>query len=207
MARILVFDSGAEFDSRGDPLDESAYRGLSTEWLFSQPFRLYSTDGEERVLGIEFLADFDTEHALNFAFCYHNDVPGIDQPPRPRLLARDIRLPSTYQAENGDLEWMQEVTEEVGDAGAVTHNFVTRTITLGADQFTRRAYLPISIHALWGCVRLKFQDDIPAPSEIVSNPRLYVFAHVGGHDEDAYTEGNSNNDDSMRPYAYNAAQG
>ena len=208
MARILVFDSGAEFDSAGDVLDQR-FKGFSVdvgEPKLTQPFRLFSVDGEERVLGIEILADFEAESTLNFGMLYHNDVPGLVRPPSPLLLADDIRLPNTYQSESGDLDWMAEVTEEVGDAGAVTHNFVTRSIAIGGDKFKRRAYLPIAIHGVWGCMRLWFTDDPPADSEGVT-ARLYVFAHIGGHDEDAFTEGNSNNDDQMRPYAYNAQEG
>lgn len=193
MARIMLYDSGAVLDSSGNEINNGLPWGFSTDAdnpIFSKPVRLFSIHGEERVLGIELLYDGADTVDFTWWMSYWYDKPqlGFNRFPNAPTDQTAYNLPQ--QPPTNSVRWAREVTEEVAAGGAITHSFVSRTVTLGASALTRHVTMPLAIHAYWAMVAIS-AGSTPAG-------RLYVFGNVGGHSEAAFVEAN------QAPYIYTA---
>jgi hypothetical protein len=211
MPRILMFNSAAN-DVR--PSLPTKFVGFSTDITdpkYSYGIRLFSGDGEERVLGVEMCLDIDdnVEYTLNFYLMYWNDYAALGYPPpRPDFGTEDGsvrqipqgRWPAGVKPTNE--RWMREVIESAAADGTVTHAPVTRTLAFGAadgsENEKRRYYLPLAVHARWAALAMAW--DTTAPTD----GRFYVFGHVGGHSEVTYVESEEKALASGYPYRYEA---
>ena len=189
MAKICLFNSRQSADTAGKPFSGTLNQDSAVP-SFSKPLRLFGGEGETRYCTMELLFTGNAAQTvvLNFWFEFWGDnIPAsLHTPPVLRDLV-DL---------DPAVGWAREVTEEVGASGAVTHNFIVRTITLTvpAGGVGVAAWLPVLIHAPWMRVRMY------STSPLGSGAAVRLLAHVGGHDEDEYLD---TIDDI--PYAYNAA--
>lgn len=188
MAKICVLNTGAVTDSAGNPFDSAINGKGSATPVRTKPVRLFSGEGETRYCAWEFIFTGNPADSADLRFYsefWADKIPaGLSAPPNLRVLEKiDANVP-----------WAREVDEVVGAAGAITHNAITRTLTLTVATGGAGVsyYLPMLYHASW--VRLAIWPNVEYAS---GNVR--IFAHVGGHTEDEYLE----TIDSI-PYAYNA---
>lgn len=176
MARVCVFDSSATLDSTGavnaQPVQANAVR--------SKPVRLFTGRGEIRYVGWEFIREGGAAADLVLAWFmeFFNDEETPSGQPTQR----------TGLGLNPNLEWAREVTEDVGAAGAITHNTITRALTLPYVATGTARYAPTAVHALH--VRLAI-----AATAIPAAVVLKVFAIVGTYGESKKLE-----DTGDRPY-------
>lgn len=187
-ARICVYNSAKSIDTDGIAINHSLASAIGSAKR-SKPVRLFTMQGEIRYLGWEFIytGNYGTDLSLQWYQEFYGDAPSLvaGSPPDKRVaLGLDP-----------DLTWARECDEEVGGAGAVTHTVVTRAMTMVADAGGKGTshYLAMVLHAPW--VRLAICSDGAPPA----SAQLAVYAHVGGHMEEAYLEANGD-----IPYAYNA---
>jgi hypothetical protein len=180
MARICVFDSVATADSAGavnnQPVQAAAVR--------SKPVRLFTSQGELRYIGWEFIREGGaaTDLVLSWFQEFFMDSENPSAVAGVRQNAPNLRQGLGLDP---NLEWAREVTEDVGAAGAITHNTITRALTMPATAHAggigSARYVPVAVHGLW--VRLAV-----AATTIPAAVALKVFAHVASYSEEDYLD-------------------
>ena len=186
MARLCIYNSSKAVDTRSTPIGMGLVASEAGARR-SKPVRLLTPNGETRYVSLEFIYSGNFVSALDLRWFleFWNDGPSLALPPNLR----------TAIGLNQNLMWAREITEEVGAAGAITHNVITRTLSLAADTggVGTARYATIALHSNWVRLALWVNGAIPAGA------KLEVYAIVGGHLEEKYLEDNAD-----IPYDYNA---
>jgi hypothetical protein len=190
MSLICLLNTEELLDSAGQPFDSQVNQD-SVNPTRTKPVRLFSGDGETRYSAFEFLFKGNAADSIDlrwyFEFWGDAIASSLRTPPNARVL-------TNYPA---GADWSREVTEEVtAGTGTVDHYAVTRqtTLTIAAGKSGASIWVPMLFHAPW--VRLAVYTAAAFPT----GAHLRILAHVGGHDEQEYTEVNN-----QLPYAYDAA--
>lgn len=219
MARILVFDSRAGNDSRGNPC-LTVQRGGQVLQTFTDgfdvalsedlavatyPVRIHSPVADITIVDWEFYcAYFPTDAtvmALRFYQEFFNDASNPTLPPGYGTLpAGEVYLNRTWPGMDRAAPWARELVAVSGGGGVITMTAGERRLALqkrGNDYDVVRA--PLSVYGLW--VRLALWVDIASSTSLDSPSQawLKIYANVGGHDERDYLAQHGNT-----PYAYNA---
>lgn len=187
MARICIYNSAKSVDTAGAAIGMGLVASEAGARR-SKPVRMFTPQGESRYLSYEFIYSANFVSALDLRWFqeFFNDRPSLNAPPNLRAAV----------GVNENLMWAREIDEVVGNAGAITHNAITRTLSLPADTggIGTARYATVAIHTNWVRLALWVNGAIPAGA------KLEVYAIVGGHLEEKYLEDNGDT-----PYAYNAA--
>lgn len=202
MSRILIFDSQPRYSTQTDNETENPTQALgeATDALNarrSAPVRCFTGDGEQRIVGIEWLLDLFGEEVFAFRWWpeYFNDKASLAQPPT----ARD------WKDVNAAHPWGRAMVANDAGGGSVALNPLTYNMNmsnrLNSSPSGDCLYVPLSVHALW--LRVAVWCDLTASTSVgidqLAAVRLRAYAIVGGTSEQAYLEENGD-----RLYAYNA---
>jgi hypothetical protein len=168
MGRINIFDTQAATLSNNTPVNHQLIAGGD----YTQPVRLFTAVGQPEWCAYEFI---QIGGSGNMAIDWYQEIYG------DRVHASGGGPPNAREGAGlTPVGWAREVTEDVGAAGAITHNTITRTITIPANG---ARWVPVLVSAPW--VRLYV-----AVNAGTADGQYIIYAHVGGYAEEAYLEAN-----------------
>lgn len=210
MARILCYDSDAVLGSDGAGLTggHGTKAGVSISVNIQAPdhtlpVRIFGGEQESRYVGWEFLMENFTAGAgdiveVSWWMEFFGDAPSLNTPPRAR----------TWPGVPPTASWATETLVVNVGLGTVNMFPVIRQMNMqprleqAAAGTTDCLSATLSVHGYW--VRLGLYVDLTACTNVITaallaGRRLKIFAHVGGHMEDQFTQ-----DTGALPYVYNA---
>jgi len=205
MSRLLIFDSLNKHAGKSDDTLISGQFNVSVAEtaalaVRSNPVRCFNVSEEQRIVGIEFILTDIPESSMIYALRwwpeFYSDTPSLALPPTERdWLDLDPRAP-----------WGRPVTVSDGGTGNVDVNPIQYRMNM-QDRLTITGYpsdciyMPLSVHGLWSriAVWIDYASSTGISGVVVLGTRLRIFAHLGGHSEDAYLEENGD-----KIYNYNA---